>query len=141
MNYALLLAALLPLAAQAQKLSVWQVPAAAVTAFRTQFPEAKTVHWEKEAANYEADFAQKGVEMSAVFTAAGVLVETESAIRYNLLPALARTALAQQYKGYKIVETAKIVSAGGIVQYEAEVSRSGKRQDVLFDSNGRLLSK
>lgn len=126
-------------AVRAQKLAAKQVPATAIEAFAHAFPDVKHAKWEKEQENYEAGFQQKGVEMSAVFSAAGALLETETAVPYTRLPPLARTLLAQQYKGYQITEVAKITAASGMTTYEAEVRKSGKKQDILFDTNGRLL--
>ncbi|MDQ2772520.1 MAG: hypothetical protein M3Y54_18690, partial [Bacteroidota bacterium] len=67
-------AALLPAAARAQKISADKVPAAAVAAFHQSFPTVKAVKWEKEGTDYEAGFDMGKAEMSAVITAAGVLM-------------------------------------------------------------------
>ena len=69
----LVAALLLTGAAHAQKVKAAQVPAEAVATFKKTFPTVKTVQWEKEGTDFEAGFNLGKTEMSAVFTAAGVL--------------------------------------------------------------------
>jgi len=119
-----------------------QVPAAAVAAFKQAHPSAKSVTWEREAANYEAGFAQGKDEISVLITPSGALLETETEMPPAQLPAAVRTKLATQYKGYKVTEAAKIVTAAtGATTYEAEVSRAGKKMDVLFNADGSEAKK
>lgn len=143
-NFLLALAAtaLLPCAAQAQKMAAAKVPAAAVATFKKNFPTVKTVRWEKEGADFEAGFSQGKAEMSAVITAAGVLKETETAMPVRELPAPVQQALATNYKAGKVTEAAKIVSAAtGNTTYEAEIAQGGKHRDVLFNADGTEVRK
>ncbi|SET09689.1 PepSY-like domain-containing protein [Hymenobacter actinosclerus] len=141
--FGLLAAALLLTgSASAQKLKAAQVPAAVVAGFNQKFPQAKEVKWEKEGSHYEAGFEQGKQEMSALLSAAGTLVETETEIQVSQLPAGVQATLARQYKGVKIKEAAKIVAAGtGTVTYEAEIEQGGKEVDLLFDAEGREVKK
>lgn len=141
----LMLLALLPLAAlsaQAQKVAEKQVPAAVVATFMQAHPTAKGVRWEKENANYEAGYEQGEEELSVVITPTGTLLETETEIKVAQLPAPVRAALTSQYKGYNVTEAARIVTAAtGTTVYEAEVSRAGKKQDLLFNADGTAVKK
>ncbi|GAB3243389.1 hypothetical protein GCM10027346_40200 [Hymenobacter seoulensis] len=140
----LLLLALLPLAAlsvHAQKLAEKQVPAAVVATFRQAHPAAKGVKWEKEDANYEAGYERGEKKLSVVITPTGTLLETETELAVSQLPAPVRTALTTQYKGYKVTEAAKIVTATGTTIYEAEISRAGKKRDLLFNADGTEVKK
>ncbi|MDQ2792659.1 MAG: PepSY-like domain-containing protein [Bacteroidota bacterium] len=135
-------AALLAPAAHAQKVAAANVPAAAVATFKKNFPTVKAVKWEKEGADYEAGFEMGKSEMSAVITAAGVLKETETEIPVAQLPAPVQKALATQYKGAKITEAAKIVTAAtNATTYEAEISQGGKHRDVLFSADGTAVKQ
>lgn len=127
--------------AHAQMLKPAQVPAAAKATFKAKFPTVKTKTWEKEGDKFEAGFKQNGVTMSAVITPAGELVETETDTTPAQLPAAVRAKLASDYKAYKVTEAATIVSASGTTTYEAEVSKGGKHQDVLFNADGSLAKK
>ena len=138
LTFALLLAS----GAQAQHLPAAQVPAPVVATFHKAFPTVKTVKWEKENGDYEAGFDMGKAEMSAVFTAAGVLKETETEMAVSQLPAPVAKALAANYKAYKITEAAKIVTAAtGATTYEAEVTQGGKHHDVLFNADGSEVKK
>ncbi|GAB3327689.1 hypothetical protein ACFQT0_28070 [Hymenobacter humi] len=135
------LLAVLALGAQAQMLKPAQVPAAARATFKAKFPLVKTNSWEKEGDKYEAGFKQNGITMSALITPAGELVETESDMSPAKLPAAVRAKLASDYKAYKVTEAAVLVSASGATTYEAEVSKGGKHQDVVFNADGTLAKK
>jgi hypothetical protein len=135
-------ALLLTGAAYAQKVKAAQVPAEAVATFKKTFPTVKTVQWEKEGADFEAGFNLDKTEMSAVFTAAGVLKETETEMAVRQLPAPVQKALAANCKAFKITEAAKIVAAAtGLTTYEAEVAQGGKHRDVLFNADGTEARK
>src|SRR6476469_5275876 len=135
------LATLLTGVAHAQKVAAAQVPAAAKATFKAKFPTVKTVAWEKEGDAFEAGFTQNGQTMSAVITPAGILQETETDMKATQLPAAVRATLARDYKGYQVKEAATIVKADGSTVYEAEVSKGGKAQDVLFTADGKVAPK
>ena len=144
MKNAMILAALafaLAAPAHAQMLKPAQVPAAAKATFKAKFPLVKTNSWEKEGDKYEAGFKQDGITMSALITPTGELVETESDMSPAKLPAAVRAKLASDYKAYKVTEAAVLVSASGATTYEAEVSKGGKHQDVVFNADGSLAKK
>ncbi len=129
--------ALIAVSASAQKIKETQVPTAVKSAFQEKYALVKEVKWEKEGANYEANFEQKEVEQSVVFEANGSLVETELEIEISALPAKVMAYVNSNYAGQKIKEAAKITSAKGLVSYEVEI----KGKDLMFDTEGKLLSK
>jgi hypothetical protein len=119
-----------------QKLNESKVPAAVKTAFQKQYPSLKA-SWDKEDANYEANFKQGGKAMSAVIDKNGTIVETETDIPVMDLPASAQDYIRKNYPGTKVEEAARIVKANGEVNYEAEVHH----KDVLFDANGKFIKE
>ncbi len=144
MKQALIMAAFalaLTAPAHAQMLKPAQVPAAAAATFKAKFPTVTTNTWEKEGDKYEAGFKLNGSTMSALITPAGVLTETETDMSPAKLPAAVRAKLAGEYKAYKVTEAATLVSADGKTTYEAEVSKGGKHQDVVFNADGTLAKK
>ena len=141
MMAAFALAMTAPALSHAQMLKPAQVPAAAKATFKAKFPTVKTNTWEKEGDKFEAGFKMNGNTMSAVITPAGELVETETDMSPAKLPAAVRTKLATDYKAYKVTEAATLVSADGTTTYEAEVSKGGKHQDVVFNADGSLAKK
>ncbi|MFD0940842.1 hypothetical protein [Pedobacter boryungensis] len=119
-------------ASYAQKLNASKVPAAVKTAFAKAHASTK-VNWSKEEVNYEAEFTLNGKETSEVYTAAGVLTETEVEIKVSEFP----DAVKMKLKGMKVTEAAKITKADGSIVYEAEV----KGKDLLFDAKGNSVKK
>ena len=122
------------LKAFAQKLDASKVPYAVKTSFAKDFPGMST-KWEKENANYEANFKMDGKTMSALYDAKGNKQETETDIKVSDLPQSVKDYIAQNYKGEKIKEAAIITRANGEVNYEAEV----KGMDVLFTNDGKFI--
>jgi hypothetical protein len=130
-----------PALTHAQTLKPAQVPAAAKATFKAKFPTVTSNTWEKEGDKFEAGFKHEGKTMSAVITPAGELMETETDMSPAQLPAAVRAKLASDYKAYKVTEAATIVTADGKTTYEAEVSKGGKHQDVVFNADGSLAKK
>jgi hypothetical protein len=125
---------LLTTVACAQKNADSKTPEAVRTAFAKLNPNTTKVKWEKEEANYEANFKIGEAEQSMVFAADGTLLESETAIDINELPLKVQEYLAQNFKGSKVKEAAKLTDANGKVSFEAEI----KGKDLFFDENGNL---
>jgi len=123
----LLLAGILFTSVKAQKISAAKVPTEVQSACSKLYPGVKA-KWEMEKQDYEAGFTLNGKATSVVFNTKGLLLETETAIKPNELPAV----ILAKFKGQKIAEAAKIIKADGSVRYEAEV----KGKDLLFDLSG-----
>ncbi len=119
----------------AQKLPSSKVPAEIKNAFGKAHPEIKSVNWEKEKDYFEAGFELRGHKISEVYTAKGVLLETETTIKVSELPVEVTTYVSGHYKGAAVKEAAKIVKADGTIRYEAEV----KGKDLIFDAKGNLV--
>lgn len=109
-------------------------PVAVKTSFAKDFPRI-TTKWEKEGANYEANFKQNGKTMSALYDSKGNKQETEEDIKVSELPQSVKDYIATHYKGEKVKEAAIITKANGEVNYEAEV----KGMDVLFSKDGKFI--
>ena len=132
----MIVAAVVALSAFSQKLNESQVPAAVKTAFERKYPSVKA-SWDKEDANYEANFKHDGKAMSAVIGKNGTVVETETDIPVTDLPKAVQDYMKKNYPGVKIEEAARIVKANGDVNYEAEVHH----KDVIFDANGKFIKE
>lgn len=126
-----------PLISSAQKLKEKEVPQPVKDAFKNSHKDVKKVEWEKEGANYEAEFEDGETETSVVMDANGSLLETETELKISELPPAVVDYISKNYKGSKIKEVAKITTSKGIVSYEAEVN--GK--DLIFDSNSKFVKE
>lgn len=128
---------LIGFAACAQKVKESEVPGAVKDAFKKSYKAAKEIKWEKEGANFEAEFEADEKEQSVVFDASGNLIETEIEIKVEELPSAAKEYVAKTYKDAKIREAEKITDAKGTVAYEAEL----KGKDLVFDGNGKFIKE
>lgn len=111
------------------------IPLNVKNAFAKQFPSVKNVKWNKEDANFEADFDLNGLDNSALFNVNGNLLETETEIKD--LPKDILAAVKAKYPNQKVLEIAKITNSKSVVSYEVEI----KGKDLIFDSNGRFLEE
>lgn len=127
--------------ANAQKINEADVPANVKSGFSKKYPGAKVEKWEKEGADYEAEFHLNKVESSAVFDANGTFKELEQEIKSSELPKAATDYCKKTYAGYKLSEAAKITDANGKVMYEAEMSKGKEHFDALFDDKGNFVKK
>jgi hypothetical protein len=127
--------------AYAQKVKEADVPAAVKESFAKKYPGTKVEKWEKEGADYEAEFDLKKVETSAVFDAKGNFKEVEQEIKISELPAAAAEYCKKNFADYKLDEAAKIVDAAGKVMYEAEMKKGKEHFDALFDDKGNFAKK
>lgn len=121
----------------AQTVKEADVPAPVKAKFTSLYPAVSVEKWEKEGANYEAEFEQNETETSVVFDASGNLILTETEIPVSSLPKGVSDYFAKNNAGAKIKEAAKITAADGTVTYEAEV----KGADYIFDANGNFIRK
>ncbi len=74
--------------------------------------------------------------MSATYTSAGILEETETDMKVSDLPATIAQYVKSNYKGLSIKEAAMIIR-GNEKLYEAEV----KGKDLLFDQQGPFIKE
>lgn len=125
----------------AQKAKDADIPAAVKAGFEKEYPETKVVKWEKEGADYEAEFIWDQREASAVFDASGSFKEFEQEIGESELPLAATAYCMQHFAKYKIVECARISRTSGQVIYEAELKKGKTHFDLLFDEQGNFIEK
>ncbi len=137
-------------AGYAQDVKEADVPAAVKEAFAKKYPGLKA-EWEKEDANYEAEFEGKKVsvnmetgkkikqevEGSVLISPEGTILETEEEIFVGALPAGVADYISKNFGGKKVKEAFKITDAAGKISYEAEVGKD----EYLFDANGGFLKK
>ena len=140
--FMLLSAALITNMAYAQKISANKVPNAVTSAFKVKFPNTKHISWEIENVNeYEVSFKLNGEEVSANFDKTGKWIETETEIKVSDLPIGVQNTLKKDFSDFKIEEASKIESNKDGNNFEAEVKKGLETYDVLFSTDGKILSK
>jgi hypothetical protein len=116
----------------AQKLTEDKVPQSVKDGFKKTHPNVKA-SWEREDADYEANFTSGGKAMSCVINKEGTILETETVLSLSDLPANAKAYLEKNYKGKKVKEVAK-VEKNGVIEYEVVINS----KEIMFDSNGNF---
>lgn len=135
-----IIASFFAITATAQKLKEAEVPAAVKDAFKKRYPGTNVRKWEKEGADFEAEFKLSKTESSAVFTATGEFRSLEQEVPADAVPKNAMDYCAAHFAGYKVKETEKITEASGNVMYEIGLKNTKEKAEALFDSDGRFLS-
>lgn len=126
--------------AYSQKIKENEVPEAIKSGFKKNYPGVKTVTWEKENGEYEAEFRQDKKEIAVLLDNMGVVKEVETEITASELPKTIRDFLAKDYADYKIEEAARI-KAADVQTYEAEVEKGKETVELIFDASGKMLEK
>lgn len=112
-------------------------PAAVQKAFNQKFAKATNVIWDKEnASEYEAEFVQNGIKMSANFAADGSWLETETELVTNQIPAVVITYIAKTYPGWEIVGVSKIETSEKAIHYEADLKSGKQKKEITLTSEG-----
>jgi hypothetical protein len=135
----IMLSSFLIVGAYAQDLKTADVPKVVTSAFLAKYPESSKlkISWEKEKANYEANWGGKsGEDNSALFKPTGAFIELVKAISINQLPSKALAYIKTNNE--KITEAGLVTDASGTVTYEAEM-KGGK--ELVFDKDGNFIKK
>lgn len=114
-----------------------KVPSAVVESFKQKFPDATSIKWEKEDVHeYEASFLSKGVKQSALYSDKGVLLETETVVKFLELPEKVQKNFKVKYSQLKPKSVAKIETERGVITYEIKMNQAGKTVEVFYSPDG-----
>ena len=120
----------------AQILTVNDVPATVTKSFKKTHPKVDTVQWSKTGDVYKASYDLKMKDMSATYTAAGKLQQTEAEITVASLPTAALKYLNENYPADVVKSSSKVTSAKGKVTYAVKI----KGMDLTFSSTGKIIT-
>ena len=122
-------------------LQVQDIPEKVRTAFNKQFPNARSVAWERESGHeWEADFKISDTSYSASYLHDGSWLETAHEIEQEEIPEKIRQALTKLFPDYILEESEKLeTSAGG--GYEFELEYGDLEIEVIMDPDGKILKK
>ena len=130
---------LISLMGYSQKITPDKVPAPVKQAFAKKFPTATDIKYEMEKKDYEINFNDKGVEMSANFDATGKWLETETEMKESDLPKEVSASEVKNFTGFKISEVAKVETSNKELIYEIEIKKGKERNEIQFSPNGDIL--
>lgn len=132
---------LISLMGYTQKITPDKVPAAVKQAFAKKFPGVTNVSYEMEKKDFEINFKDKGVEMSANFDAKGNWLETETGIKASDLPEAVSASVSKNFAGFKTTEIAKVEKRDSGLIYEMDLNNGKEGYEVQFSPNGVILKK
>jgi hypothetical protein len=115
-----------------------EVPKVVSEAFAKEYPNTK-VEWDIEDDGFEAEFKLNGKDASADYDKNGNKLAIEIEVNESELPTSVLTYIKTNYPNQKIKESAKITDSKNVVTYEAEIKIDGKKSDLIFDTNGKLI--
>jgi len=113
------------------------VPATALSDFKTKFPTAEKVSWDKEDGSFEAEFKMGTTKMSATYSAKGEWLETETGIAATELPANVVMAFKKNHTSATIKSVYRIES-GKPISYEIEFKDGVKTKEIIYDAQGAV---
>ena len=127
-----------------ESVSLEKIPPAAAKALREHAGGAKItgVSQEKDEGRmvYEASFTSKGRAHDVTVDKAGKLVSDEEVVPIGEAPKAVKAAIEREIPGGK-VEKFERIKEGGKVSYEELISAKGKREEIKFDSAGKVLER
>lgn len=118
-----------------------QIPEVVKSSFAVKYPNASKLIWGDENGSFEVSFVQNKTEFSVVFDSQGKFMEEETEIKVSALTKTVVDYCKSNYSDHKILEAAKITTNSGEIKYEAELSKGKMHFDVIFDVNGKFISK
>lgn len=120
---------------EAQNIKEKDLPVSVKDAFTKAYPQVKQASWEKENANFEAEFELSKKEHSVLIDPSGKILETEMEIPIAELPSGIIAYVTKNYKNESIKEAAKISDHQNAITYEVEL----KGMDLIFNDKGAFL--
>lgn len=127
-----------------EKVSFEKIPAAAAKALKEQAGGEKITGLSKEKENgktiFEATFKRKGRVHDVTVDEDGKLVSDEETIPVSEAPGVIHEAIEREHPGGKI-EKFERITEGKKISYEALISSKGKREEIKFDSKGKVIER
>lgn len=112
-----------------------EVPSVIDNTFKTQFPDAEDVEWERNQEFYEVDFEWKNIDYSALLDEAGDLVKFKYDLPTSKLPQSVKNNFAQNHPK-KSIDDAEAVHENEIVYYQIETEGFLQDKKLVFGVNG-----
>ena len=118
-----------------------QVPSLVLNNFKQSFPRAYDVEWEIKNKQYGVEFETKSSkDHEAWYDDSGTLLKHKEDISKRNLPAVVRSAIKNNFSGYRIDDIKKITT-GDTIHYSTELNSLKVELKVLFDEKGNVLKQ
>lgn len=123
---------------KAQDINESQVPSVVLNTFKTEFPKASDVEWEKKGDQFQVEF-EIGYfsDYEAWFTSTGEMLYYEEEISKRKLPEAVMNTIKQKYDAYRIDDVKKINKKGEI-SYAIELEKGREEINIIINENGQI---
>lgn len=109
-------------------------------AFSKKYASADDIKWEQEDDEWEAEFKNQGVKMSASFDNTGEWIETESKVKKDDIPSEVFKAISLEYNGFEIEKVEKTES-NDFSGYEITLEKEETEVEILCTAEGVITIK
>jgi hypothetical protein len=122
----------------AQPLNASKVPPAVLGGFQMQVPGVTAHGWEIENGDYIPLYRQGGHEYNGLYSKTGAWLGTEEVITWKQTPQAVKNAFARSpLAAGTITETEQTSTPHYSRLYEMNVSKDGKKYEIVFTPEGR----
>lgn len=114
------------------------IPTPVSNAFKSEFPNARDVDWDRSRNLYEVEFEMNRLDHEVWYNAEGQAVRHKQELKTRSVPAKVRQSVKKQYRGYRIAEAEKL-REGNEVVYKLELKIWTRDFDVFVNEGGEVL--
>lgn len=120
-----------------------QVPSVILNNFKSDFPKASDIEWEKEGDLYKVDFEIGwNTDHEIWYEASGDVVKHKEDISKSELPKAVSDRIHTDFDGYSIDDLKRITTASeSETIYFLELNSFTQDWEVTIDSNGKVLNQ
>ncbi len=116
-----------------------QIPDNVSSAFDQKFPKAEVINWKKEFNNYQVEFTQNNIAMTALFTHEGECVETATYIKKDDLPENTLEEIDVHYVNGMIISSRKAKDQNSTNFYRVTVETGDAFFFLKVDEEGDII--
>jgi hypothetical protein len=124
-----------------QELVPGKVPVPVRQSFTKQFPNAKSVKYEQNNADYVISFLEQDKQFIFTYNSAGKVLESDQEITPAQLPIEVSSAVTKNFPGYDIATAVKREAPDKGICYEMDLKKEGEGYSIRFSEKGEILQK
>ncbi len=114
-----------------------QIPNEVNLAFRTQFPNAVDVEYNKIGTQYKVDFEIDLTDYEAIFNEDGTMVKYKYDILTAEVPQTILTTIDADY-GNRVIDDSEILNIGDMTYYQIELDNFPTDDRIVFNEDGTV---
>jgi hypothetical protein len=127
--------------ASAQDLAPSQVPSVILNNFKSSYPKATDIEWEKKGDLFNVEFELgRGADHEIWYDAAGKMVKHKEEIAKKDLPASVTSKISSDFKDYRVNDVKKITTDTSTL-YTMELESRAQDWEITIDSDGQIINQ